>query len=106
MGAMVGRREDGSTFDAQFSANVVSDANGIPLCVEAAFIDITERKKTEEAMMQYAERLQSLSARLLEVQESERRYIAQELRDEIEKVLTGLSLSLEHIRSLPSDDRA
>jgi len=52
--AMVGRREDGSTFDAQFSANVVSDANGIPLCVEASFIDITERKKTEEAMMHYA----------------------------------------------------
>jgi PAS domain S-box-containing protein len=103
MGAMVGRREDGSTFDAQFSANVVSDANGSPLCVEASFIDITERKKTEEAMVQYAERLQSLSTRLLEVQESERRYIAQELHDEIGQVLTGLSLSLEHIGSLPSD---
>jgi len=103
MGAMVGRREDGSTFDAQFSANIVSDANGVPLCVEAAFIDITERKKTEEAMVQYAERLQSLSARLLEAQESERRYIAQELHDEIGQVLTGLSLSLEHIASLPSE---
>jgi len=103
MGAMAGRREDGSTFDAQFSANVVSDANGVPLCVEASFIDITERKRTEEAMVQYAERLQSLSARLLEVQESERRYIAQELHDEIGQVLTGLSLSLEHIGSLPSN---
>jgi PAS domain S-box-containing protein len=106
MGAMVGRREDGSTFDAQFSANLVSDANGFPLCVEASFIDITERKKTEEAMMHYAGRLRSLSARLLELLEPDRRYIAQELRDEIEKVLTGLSLSLEHISSLPSDDRA
>ncbi len=106
MGAMVGRREDGSTFDAQFSANVVSDANGIPLCLEASFIDITERKKTEEAMVQYAERLQALSARLLDVQESERPYIAQELHDEIGEVLTGLSLSLEHIvGALPSDDR-
>jgi len=47
MGAMVGRREDGSTFNAQFSANVVSDANGVPLCVEVSFIDIAERKKTE-----------------------------------------------------------
>ena len=37
------------------------------------------------------------------MQESERRYIAQELHDEIGQVLTGLSLSLEHIVSLPSD---
>jgi PAS domain S-box-containing protein len=91
MGAMIGRRDDGSTFDAQFSANVVAGSDGTPVCVEASFIDITERKRNEEAMVQYAERLQSLSARLLEAQESERRCIAQELHDEIGQVLKKFS---------------
>lgn len=41
------------------------------------------------------ERLQNLSAQLVEVQESERRHIARELHDEIGQVLTGLKLLLE-----------
>jgi PAS domain S-box-containing protein len=40
------------------------------------------------------ERLQAISARLVEAQESERRYIAHELHDEIGQSLTGLDLSL------------
>ena len=40
------------------------------------------------------ERLQALSQRLLEVQETERRYIARELHDEIGQALTGLKLTL------------
>jgi signal transduction histidine kinase len=41
------------------------------------------------------ERLQSLSRRLVELQEAERRHIARELHDEIGQVLTGLQLVLE-----------
>jgi signal transduction histidine kinase len=39
--------------------------------------------------------MQTLSRRLVEVQEAERRYIARELHDEIGQVLTGLKLALE-----------
>lgn len=41
------------------------------------------------------ERLRTLSARLVEVQERERRYVARELHDEIGQLLTGLKLTLE-----------
>jgi GAF domain-containing protein len=40
-------------------------------------------------------RLQGLSGRLMEVQESERRHLARELHDEIGQLLTGLRLTLD-----------
>jgi len=42
------RRSDGSTFDVQVLANLVTDADGEPFCMMAAFVDITERKKLEQ----------------------------------------------------------
>lgn len=59
--------------------------------------DITDRKKAEETMRNYAERLQALSVHLLEVQEAERRFIAQELHDEIGQSLTGIDLAVDII---------
>lgn len=41
------------------------------------------------------EQLQVLSRRLVEVQESERRYLARELHDEIGQILTGLKIIIE-----------
>jgi signal transduction histidine kinase len=49
------------------------------------------------------ERLQTLSRRLVEVQEAERRHIARELHDEIGQVLTGLSLALEMSARAPAE---
>jgi PAS domain S-box-containing protein len=43
------------------------------------------------------ERLQSLSRRLVEVQESERRYIARELHDQTSQALTALKFGLHHL---------
>jgi len=56
----------------------------------------TERKRGEEKLHAYTDQLQSLSRRLLEVQESERRYLARELHDEIGQYLTGLNLTLQN----------
>ncbi len=47
------------------------------------------------------ERLQTLSRRLVEIQEAERRSIARELHDEVGQILTCLSLSLEMINRPP-----
>lgn len=63
------------------------------LCI---LLDITERKRTEKA-------LRDLSARLLEVQEIERRYIARELHDEVGQILTRLKLVLEMSERLPAE---
>ncbi len=61
--------------------------------------DITERKLAQAKLEEYAQRLQSLSRRLLEVQEQERRHLARELHDEIGQALTALRLTLDsHIR--------
>jgi signal transduction histidine kinase len=57
---------------------------------------IAERRRTEEE-------LRSLSNRLVEVQELERRGIARELHDEIGQLLTGLKFALEMAARLPPE---
>jgi|GEM_PF-3187857 len=57
--------------------------------------DIHERKQAEMLLQQYTERLQLLSRRLIEVQETERKHIARELHDEVGQVLTGVKLVLD-----------
>jgi PAS domain S-box-containing protein len=42
------RRSDGSTFDVQVLANLVTDADNEPFCMMASFVDITERKKIDQ----------------------------------------------------------
>ena len=64
--------------------------------------EIIERKRTEEKLQRYSERLQVLSNRLIQVQEAERRHIAQELHDEIGQSLTGIKLALDMMIKLPS----
>jgi len=41
-------RKNGSRFDVQVSANLVTDADGRPICMMASFVDITERKKLDQ----------------------------------------------------------
>ena len=47
-GEIKARRKDGSTFDVQALANLVTDADGEPFCMMASFVDITERKKLDQ----------------------------------------------------------
>lgn len=47
-GELKAKRNDGSTFDVQVSANLVTDAGGEPFCMMASFVDITERKRIEQ----------------------------------------------------------
>jgi PAS domain S-box-containing protein len=63
-----------------------------------------ENAQLFEAVSQGRERLQILSQRLVEVQESERRYIARELHDEIGQALTGLKLVLDMAARSPGED--
>ena len=50
IGELVAKRKDGSLFDVQLSASLVADEAGKPLCMMASFVDITERKRAEEAL--------------------------------------------------------
>ncbi|HBX69086.1 MAG TPA: hypothetical protein DEH25_06820 [Chloroflexi bacterium] len=68
--------------------------------------DQLERRVTERTteLQEAYQRLQTLSRRLVEVQEAERRQIARELHDEIGQALTGLKLLLGmNARNLPEE---
>ncbi len=60
--------------------------------------EIGVRRQAEQRAEENAAWLQSLSSRLLRVQEDERRALAQELHDQIGQLLTGLRFQLEAAR--------
>ncbi len=50
-GEMVGKRQDGTTFDVRFSSNTVTDESGEPVLIMASFVDITKRKRAEREIL-------------------------------------------------------
>lgn len=81
-------RADGSTVWTEDRVTFLRDPEGRPIGCLGVTRDVSERKQAEDA-------LRTLSHRLVEVQETERRQIARELHDEIGQALTGLKLLLE-----------
>ena len=65
-GDLVARRRDGTTFVAQLSANMVTDALGKPLCMLGSFIDISESRAAQE-LMQWDREQQATLRGMLEV---------------------------------------
>ena len=61
-------------------------------------VDVTDRKKTEEA-------ISNLSGRLIEAQEQERRHIARELHDDISQRIAALSVELSQLAGHLDDSR-
>jgi len=80
---LTAQRKDGSQFEAQLAANMVTGENGKPICMFASFIDITERKRAET-------RLQDVNILLVEYLEAID-ILQKELREQaIRDYLTGL----------------
>ncbi len=52
IGEITAIKKNGSKFDVQVSASMVKDVAGNPVCMMASFIDITEKKKCAETMLQ------------------------------------------------------
>jgi PAS domain S-box-containing protein len=67
---------------------------------------VIERAQAERHLRHYADRLESLSRRLIEAQETERRHVARELHDEIGQSLTALKLNLQTVDRGADDERA
>jgi two-component system sensor histidine kinase UhpB len=59
--------------------------------------DITGLHRTEQRLRRAERKLRGLSQRLLEAQEQERRWIAQELHDDIGQAIAAMRLQLAHI---------
>jgi signal transduction histidine kinase len=66
--------------------------------------EIAERQRVEAEVVRRNQELASLSRRLVEVQEAERRHLARELHDEVGQLLTGLKLVLEMSARLPTEE--
>ncbi|WP_332450878.1 PAS domain S-box protein [Methanoculleus sp.] len=60
-GELVGRRIDGAEFIAHITANIVIDESGNPVCIMATAIDITEERRTKEALRESEERYRTLA---------------------------------------------
>ena len=60
IGELVARGKNGRVFDVQLSASLVQNENEEPICLMASFIDITKRKRTEEALRESEKRFRDL----------------------------------------------
>jgi PAS domain S-box-containing protein len=61
--------------------------------------DITREKWTEQELRRYADELRAVSRRLVEVQETERRALGNELHDLVGQKLTALNINLNIVKS-------
>jgi len=86
---------DGSVHVLFGRATVVRDAAGRPVRVYGTNVDITERKRAENALRDSGVQLQALSRRLVELQESERKELARELHDRVGQSLTALKINID-----------
>jgi signal transduction histidine kinase len=89
----------GKSINVEFVSNIYQ-VNGDRV-VQCNIRDITKRKRAEEKLKDYSRKLQVLSRRLVEAQETERRNIARELHDEIGQALTVIQLNLQAMLQAP-----
>lgn len=95
---VTGRHRSGREIALEVSFGEFRDREGRRRFVGLAR-DVTARKEAEQA-------LATLSRRLLEVQEAERRRIAHELHDEVGQALTALKITLHTAHQLAPDSPA
>jgi len=86
---------DGSVHWIAGRWQVLMDESGEPLRVVGVNMDITERKRAEEAVS-------GMTRKLVEAQEQERARIARELHDDINQRLAMLAIELEQLKENPS----
>ncbi|RJR47888.1 MAG: PAS domain S-box protein [Deltaproteobacteria bacterium] len=86
---------DGHTY--QLYDYPFADVDGSSAVLEMG-IDITARKRAEEALKESRQNLRHLYTRLLKVQEDERRRISQELHDDMGQTLLGMKLRISGIK--------
>lgn len=70
------------------------EETGKPLRLLGCHIDVTDRRKMEQSLLQSREQLRALAVHLQSVREEEAKRIARELHDEMGAALTGLKMDL------------
>ncbi len=62
IGELTARRKDGSYFDVQLLASMVTDDAGIPIRLMGSFLDITERKRAKEELERINKELEAYAS--------------------------------------------
>jgi PAS domain S-box-containing protein len=83
----------------------ILDKDGRPILIGAVGIDITLRRRAEEALRESEQRLRFLTSQLLSAQERERKRISMELHDELGQSLAVLKLQIRAIERGLGDDQ-
>jgi len=87
---------DGTERIVQEQGGTIFDNEGKPIRMIGTVQDITERKRSEKALEESEAELRRLSARLLDVQEAERKTISRELHDSIGQALAATKFGVEN----------
>jgi PAS domain S-box-containing protein len=90
---MHARRKDGQIFPVSLAVSRISYLGQVTYI--GLVRDITERARAAEALEEKSRQLRSLSRRVLEAQETERRRVAHELHDELGQSLTAIKINLQ-----------
>ena len=85
-------RKDGTRLDISLTISPVKDSTGRVIGASKVARDISERKRAEQAHKEA-----ELSARLLQVQDEERRRIARELHDGVGQLLSAVGMNISQI---------
>jgi signal transduction histidine kinase len=103
---VIRQRKDGKKIDVSISASPLFDSDHHPIGISSFLMDVTDRriaeKEREKLFKQInsaRNRLKILSAKLISVQEAEKRNISRELHDEIGQTLTAIKIDLQRIKN-------
>ncbi|HPU30053.1 MAG TPA: PAS domain S-box protein [Syntrophorhabdaceae bacterium] len=100
--------KNGSQIWISINAHAVKDKEGNIICYEGTAENITLRKKAEKELLEQQEELRSLSKRLVDIEEAERKRFSQKLHDTVGQNLTAISINLNiinaKIHDIVSDD--
>jgi len=89
-------RPDGETRWISAKTNVIFDATGNK--IEYGYAeDVTEKKNSDEKLLQINEQLRNLSSHLQNIREEERAKIAREIHDELGQQLTIIKMNLHSL---------
>jgi len=98
-----GVRDDGSRFYVRNRAVPFFGPDGVIKGFIEMVEDITERKKTEDKLIEYQARLKAMASKMLMTEERERQHLAMGLHDEVCQKLVLTKLALESSMNLVSD---